>query len=684
MKIHYNIDDFAAKNTVLTIGSFDGVHLGHQKVLNELISFSQVVKSQSVVMIFWPHPRTVLSPHGKDFKLINTIDERIKLLAETGIDHLIIYPFDFKFSKLTTCLFIEKILAKKLNVKYFLMGFNQRFGSDRVSDIEQITICADIWGIQVKQLSSHSARLKISSTDIRDALFNGKIKYANQLLSYKYFIKGQVVGGNKIGRTIHFPTANIQIKEHYKLIPPDGVYVVRILIDNILYNGVLNIGLRPTINGRIKTIETHIFNFEENIYGKTIKIIFEKWLRGEKRFENLQELKLQLKIDKKICQDYFAPPIDICIAPDSFKGSIDSIKAARILSQAATESVYNFKTKILPLADGGEGSIDILKYHKKYLVKVGLNSKDPVLKSIKTYYYADMKHNIAFIEFAKAGGLNLLKIQDQNPMNTTSYGVGLFLKDAIEKMFQTIILFVGGSATNDAGLGILYALGAKFSGVESFLIPMGENLNDIKNISFKKNFNAKIIVASDVTNVYYGENGATKTYARQKGASDKEILQLEAGMRNIHQIVYNDKNIRLNRMKGSGAAGGVSGILHAYLNAEIVSGAELIFKLINLDKKIKQCALIITGEGRIDAQTGQGKLICRLNKQALKQNIPIWAISGFCSSPEKQKSMNRLWHISCLASTEEEKEKTILKADEELKKHFLKEINKVMHKLVIK
>jgi len=682
VQIHYSIDNFKGKNIVLAIGSFDGVHQGHLMVLKKLIKKSIETQTESALMIFWPHPRTVLSPHGKDFKLINTIDERIKLLSKTGIDHLIIYPFNYEFSRQTACLFIEKILRKKLGVSYFFIGFNQRFGSDRVSNINEIKNCCQTWGIEAEQLTVCTKKENLSSTSIRDALFRGEIQTANNLLNYKFSLEGVVVGGNKIGRSINYPTANIQVNETYKLIPPDGVYAVQVLIKERLYNGMLNIGMRPTVNGKIKTIEAHIFDFNTDIYTETIKLFFIKRLRKEMRFGNITLLKEQLKKDEIESRKILNSKIKISIAPDSFKGSLSSIEVCNTIEKAFSMTNHHIEPQLIPLADGGEGSIDVLKFHLPELEKIKTKSKNPLLKEIDSYYYIDINQNIAFIELAKSSGLNTIEIKDQNPLLTSTYGTGLQIKDAIEKQFHTIILFVGGSATNDAGLGILYALGYRFSGIEN-RVPAGMDLQKITGIYPSEKKLPKIIIASDVTNPFTGENGAVYTYAQQKGASTQDLNILEKGMKNIQKIIEQKTEIKLNDYAGTGSAGGVSGSLFALLKAQIVSGADLIFELINFKEKIKNSDLLITGEGQMDEQSLQGKLINRI--QNLNHNsIPIWAIAGYSENKNRIKALLDIWHISSISKNDLEKEQSLLNPKNELEKQVTTEIEKVIQKLVVK
>lgn len=685
MKIHYNINSFSAKNPVFTIGSFDGVHKGHKKVLSELISIANKTGGESVVMIFWPHPREILSPLGKNFKLIQTIDERIEKLAQTGIDHLIVFPFNLEFSKYTASLFIEKILANKLNIKYFLVGFNQRFGSDRISNISEINKCAYNWGIKAYKLTGISPKeAQISSTQIRDFLFDGKIKEANNSLGFKYKIEGKVVEGKQIGRTLGFPTANIEVLESYKIIPQDGVYAVEGKIGNNFYQGMLNIGIRPTLNGKNKTIEVHWFNFDDSLYGKKIKIYFTKKIRNELKFNNIDELKEQLKEDKKSVLKIHNKSFNILIAPDSFKGSISAINATKAIKKGISTTEKKLKTKLFPLADGGEGSIDILKHHLPHLEKIKIKVKDALMHDINSYYYADLNNDIAFLELAKVNGLAMLPPSEQNPLLTTSYGFGQMVLNAQKKMFKTIVLFLGGSSTNDAGLGVLHALGAKIQGNFEGNIPTGIDLINVTNIEFPDSSKFNLIIASDVNNWFCGTNGAVDTYAKQKGATEiKDIQRLEKGMENIRKIVRKKMKIDLNSISGTGAAGGIAGTLHVFLQAKITQGADFIFKTIQLEQNLKDIDLIITGEGSIDYQTKNSKLIWQLKKVADKTNIPIWAISGYSKQSNKIKTALNLWKVSCLSETESEKQKAILSPEKTLSEKTSSEISTILHTIVV-
>lgn len=308
MIIHTQIDSFHIKNPVVTIGVFDGVHQGHQKVLKRLNQLAKQNNGESVVFTFWPHPRIVLSKDMHSMRLLSTIDEKKYLLSNAGIGHLIINPFTQEFSELTACEFIEEYLVKKIGVKHLLIGYNHRFGKDRKYGYDFLNDCAQKYGFTIEKLEAQLVDdEKVSSTIIREFLNQGEIGRANKYLGYNYFISGHVVEGNQIGRKIGFPTANVQVPELYKQIPMDGVYAVRVKLNGDNYFGMLNIGTRPTIQDDIKSknIEVHIFDFDQKIYHQTITVFFEKRIRDEFKFNSLDELMLQLEKDQREVKEFF-------------------------------------------------------------------------------------------------------------------------------------------------------------------------------------------------------------------------------------------------------------------------------------------------------------------------------------------------------------------------------------------
>ncbi len=301
MKIYHNISEFSGVNkSVVTTGTFDGVHLGHQVILNRLKEIAEKTGGETVILTFFPHPRMVLYPEQNDLRLINTIDERVELLKNTGIDHLIIHPFSKEFSRLSSIDFVRDILVNQLHTHKLVIGYDHHFGRNREGTFEHLQEYGPLYGFNVEEIPAQEIQqINISSTKIRNSLMDGEINAANQFLGYHYFLQGTVVPGNQIGRKIGFPTANIKVNEWYKLIPAKGVYAVRIHIDNNTFNGMLNIGTRPTIDGTENTIEVNIFNFNDDIYNKDIKIEFVERIRHEQKFEELESLKKQLEIDRQ-------------------------------------------------------------------------------------------------------------------------------------------------------------------------------------------------------------------------------------------------------------------------------------------------------------------------------------------------------------------------------------------------
>jgi riboflavin kinase/FMN adenylyltransferase len=301
MKIYRNINEFQTLNkAVVTIGAFDGVHIGHKKILNRLTELSSLVNGESVLITFWPHPRFVLKKDAEPIGLLNTLEEKIHLLDTYHIDHLLILNFNEEFAKLTADDFIEKILIKAIGTRFLVLGYDHRFGNNREGSIDYLNLHKDRFGIESIEIPKQEIEsLTISSTLIRKALLNGDSTVANKNLGYPYLLRGFVIEGNKLGRTIGFPTANIFIEDQDKLIPKNGVYAVYVYIEGERYKGMLNIGVRPTINNdKRRTIEVHIFDFNEDIYGKTVRLELLTFMREEAKFEGLDALILQLKKDE--------------------------------------------------------------------------------------------------------------------------------------------------------------------------------------------------------------------------------------------------------------------------------------------------------------------------------------------------------------------------------------------------
>ena len=284
---------------IATLGSFDGIHIGHKKILQTLTKIAKKNNGKSILITFWPHPRYVLKKNN-NFKLLTSLDEKIKLFEKNKIDILYIVDFSLKFSKFSANKFIENILLEKLKINCLLIGYNNNFGRNREGNIRYLEENKKKFDIDIISIPKQSVdKISISSTKIREYLNNGKINSANRLLGRKYSINGKIVRGNGIGRKINFPTANIEIDEPKKLLPKSGVYAVEVILNKKIYLGMLNIGYNPTIKNEKKSIEVNIFEFSEDIYNNKISINFIRRIRNEKKFKNLNELKKQLIKDKK-------------------------------------------------------------------------------------------------------------------------------------------------------------------------------------------------------------------------------------------------------------------------------------------------------------------------------------------------------------------------------------------------
>ncbi len=294
------------EDTVVTIGTFDGVHIGHQKIVKRLISTGKTDGLKSVILTFFPHPRMVLQ---KDFniKLINTIDERRDILYGLGLDYLLIKEFTKEFSRLTAEDFVKQILVDKLNAKKVIIGYDHRFGRNRNANIDDLKKFGETYGFEVEEISAQDIDdVAVSSTKIRKALKEGDITKTNAFLGYNFAITGTVTKGKELGRQLNFPTANIKVEETYKLIPKHGSYIVKAIINKTLVYGMMNIGLNPTVNGKKETIEVHFFNFDSDIYGEHIQIELLNRIRDEEKFESVEALKIQLKKDKQTALTYIA------------------------------------------------------------------------------------------------------------------------------------------------------------------------------------------------------------------------------------------------------------------------------------------------------------------------------------------------------------------------------------------
>ncbi len=288
----------------MTLGTFDGVHIGHQKILQKLVKEAKASDLESILLTFFPHPRMVLKQDEK-IQLLNTIDEKSKLIEKTGVHTLIIHPFDSTFSELSAEEFVKKILIDKLNLAKIIIGYDHKFGKNRSADINDLIILGKKYNFEVEQISAKEIDdISISSTKIRKALLNGNIELATSYLGHDYSLFGLVVEGEKNGRTINYPTANLKISEDYKLIPKNGVYIVSSFIDNKTVFGMMNIGNNPTVQGISESIEIHFFDFNEEIYAKEICVNLLSRIRDEKKFDSLDELKKQLDLDKEYSKNY--------------------------------------------------------------------------------------------------------------------------------------------------------------------------------------------------------------------------------------------------------------------------------------------------------------------------------------------------------------------------------------------
>jgi len=284
------------------VGTFDGVHLGHQKIIARMIDLAKKTNGESVIFTFNPHPRKVVSPDERNLRLLTTLDEKIALFEQSGIDHLIIYPFTAEFAGLTYEEFVEQILVGQIHTKLLVVGYDHKFGKDRQGGFEFLKECADRHEFQIEKLDVLLLNeSNVSSTRIREAIQHGDMETANSFLGYTFSLHGTVVEGQKIGRQIQFPTANIEASDPDKIVPGYGVYAVQAKVQNKTYTGMLNIGSRPTINNNAdhRSIEVHLLDFDSDIYGEFIEVNFFKKLREEQKFSSLDTLKTQLSLDKE-------------------------------------------------------------------------------------------------------------------------------------------------------------------------------------------------------------------------------------------------------------------------------------------------------------------------------------------------------------------------------------------------
>jgi riboflavin kinase/FMN adenylyltransferase len=307
LKIYHHLSDFQKlDNAVATIGTFDGVHFGHRKIISRLVETARATGGETVILTFFPHPRLILDPENQDLKMINTINEKAAILEELSVDHLIITPFTRDFSNLSPDEYINDVLVQTIGIKHIIVGYDHRFGKDRKGGMQDLIAAGRSMGFDVEEIAEQDIHdVAVSSTQIRKALLCGDVALAATFLGYHFSIRGRVIKGDKIGRTIGFPTANLFVEETYKLIPSDGIYAVTVTLDEASFKGMAYIGQRPTINGMTRNIEVNIFDFNQEIYGQDITMTFMEFLRHDVKFTGLEALKLQLQQDKEDTLSFF-------------------------------------------------------------------------------------------------------------------------------------------------------------------------------------------------------------------------------------------------------------------------------------------------------------------------------------------------------------------------------------------
>lgn len=309
MKIYTDIEQFQSiKNPVLTIGTFDGVHVGHQKIIEKMKEIARKTNGETVIFTFFPHPRMVVNPANHGIQLIQSQEEKFEKLAKLGVDHVIVFPFTKAFSEITAAEFVSDILISKLNIHTIIVGYDHQFGKNREGNLTYLENKGKEYGFEVIEIPAHEINaVNVSSSKIRHALSEGDIETANHYLNGSFEIWGKVIHGNKLGRSIGFPTANIGVDDSLKIVPGKGVYAVTVSIDGgkALF-GMMNIGVRPTVNQELKeTIEVNLFDFKEDIYEKSVRVCLHKRIRNEHKFDGIASLTTQLKQDEKTVRSYF-------------------------------------------------------------------------------------------------------------------------------------------------------------------------------------------------------------------------------------------------------------------------------------------------------------------------------------------------------------------------------------------
>jgi len=302
MRVFKDLDQLPAFiNSVITIGTFDGVHLGHQKLIERIKLLSEQIEGESILITFHPHPRIVINPEDKSLRLLNTIDEKIALLEQYGVDNLVIVPFSRAFSEQSPEDYINKFLVRNFHPKYIVIGYDHKFGKNRAGDFKLLEKMKVEYGYEMEEITKETLDdIGISSTKIRTALSEGDIKLANELSGHNYTLSGTVVRGLQNGRKLGFPTANIQVNDEYKLVPQTGIYAVYVYCEGKKYTGMLSIGFNPTFEGKEQTIEVNILDFNKDIYGENLTLEFVDFIRNEKKFESIDALIEEIKNDEKI------------------------------------------------------------------------------------------------------------------------------------------------------------------------------------------------------------------------------------------------------------------------------------------------------------------------------------------------------------------------------------------------
>jgi riboflavin kinase/FMN adenylyltransferase len=304
MRIYESISEFKkSNNAVVTSGTFDGVHIGHQKILNTLKNVAAKTGGETVLITYWPHPRLVLDPANDTIKLLTTFEEKSRVLESFGLDHLIKIPFTREFSKQSSAAFIKNILVDGIGTSTLVIGYDHKFGHNREGSFDSLKANSAEYGFNIREIPRQDIKnVGVSSSKIRRSLSKGDIHISNQFLGWEYCLNGTVVEGDQLGRKIGFPTANMKIDSELKLIPAGGSYAVRVIHNDQPYEGMLNIGTRPTINGGHQTIEVNIFDFDKQIYGDDIRVKIVRLIRKENKFESLELLKEQLVLDRELAK----------------------------------------------------------------------------------------------------------------------------------------------------------------------------------------------------------------------------------------------------------------------------------------------------------------------------------------------------------------------------------------------